>query len=94
MVDRVETEAEMTPEYTAEQQRADEWNRDLRRICRILWDAACDHDPALRDYQRGDLTRHGTRWAYDAHGCRCVRCREFARNDRRGRRTRAAARAA
>jgi hypothetical protein len=43
----------MTPEYTAEQARRDAQILALRRLCAVLWDAACDADPTIRSHRVG-----------------------------------------
>jgi len=62
---------------------------DLERLCRVLWEAACDAEPTLRDYRSGDTIRHGTRWAYEYRQCRCTDCRSYARTSRAARRANA-----
>lgn len=57
----------------------DDQVRDLHTACRLLWEAACDADPSLRQYAHGDTIRHGTRRAVDAYRCRCDACTAYTR---------------
>jgi hypothetical protein len=43
----------MTPEYTVADARRDAQLLALRRLCAVLWDAACDADPTIRSHPVG-----------------------------------------